>query len=462
MNMQKSSTVNPSAAESSPPPGTAPCAQPEKLATGESTDRLAWFRRAKYGMFVHWGLYSLLGRSEWDFYRMFYTVGEYEALAKQFTAERYDPADWARTARQAGARYIVLTTRHHDGFCLFDSQVSDFTAPKTAARRDLIAEYVEALRAEGIRIGLYYSPVDWRYRGAWDHRKYPESAASMVDQAFAQVTELLTRYGKIDLIWFDGTRCMDAFWENETDSAYQARFWRAQEMHDLIFRLQPDIVINNRYVLPGDYATPEQKITPSKEGALWESCLTMDLASWCYNPYHPTSKTTAKICAEMVDVARGGGNLLFNTGPCADGTLRPIDQCRLLEAGDWRRRNIDAFDHATRSPLAEDTTRFPCNRNALWIGDARDDATQYLFTVFWTGRRFAVSRIDGSIKCITRLDTGEAVAFHQEGYGRLILVDLPAMMPDPLGVIYKLQFAKPPRLLELPREQMALLIDSKL
>ena len=153
--------------------------------------RLRWFAEAQYGLFFHWGLYSLTGRNEWTLNADSWTFAEYEQLADRFTAEHFDPAQWTRIAVDAGARYMVLTSRHHEGFCLFDSQTTDFTAARRGARRDLIAQYVEAVRAAGLKVGLYYSLVDWRFKGAWNHYRHPDSARAMVDQAHAQVRELL-------------------------------------------------------------------------------------------------------------------------------------------------------------------------------------------------------------------------------------------------------------------------------
>jgi len=155
-------------------------------------------------MFLHCGLYTLLGRNEWAFNREWYTLDEYSRLADEFNPRNYNPREWARIAKQAGMKHMVLTSRHHDGFCLFDSQVSDYTAVKTAAKQDLFGEYVEACRDTGLKVGVYYSLVDWHFKGAWDPEKYPNLAQAMVEQAHNQVREILANYGRIDLLWYDG------------------------------------------------------------------------------------------------------------------------------------------------------------------------------------------------------------------------------------------------------------------
>ena len=166
---------------------------------------LEWWQKARFGMFIHWGLYSLLGRGEWVMYQEHIPPEEYASLADRFNADAYNPSEWVALARDAGMEYMVITTRHHDGFCLYDSEASDFTAPKSAAGRDLVAEFVDACRSEGMRIGFYYSLVDWRFPGVLPRTENRERAKlePMVKQAHAQVRELCTKYGKIDILLSD-------------------------------------------------------------------------------------------------------------------------------------------------------------------------------------------------------------------------------------------------------------------
>ena len=427
----------------------------------ENDQRTKWFREAKYGMFLHWGLYSVRGVNEWAFFKGMYTTDEYAKLAKGFTAANYDPSQWAQVAKEAGMKYMVLTTRHHDGFALFDSEVSDFTAPKlSTSGRDLVAEYADAVRSAGLKVGFYFSPMDWRYKGAWDHLAYPESASAMVDQCFAQVRELLTKYGKIDLIWFDGTRCMDPYFEKEATRAYIADLWRADEMHQMLFELQPHIVVNNRYILPGDFGTPEQRIEPTADGSMWESCLTMDPGGWGYIPYSPNTKTPARIADDMVDIARGGGNLLLNTGPKPDGTLKETDVERILENGKWRNRYAEVFEDADRSPLADDHEQWSLNSNGRWIGSKKNPKVQYLFTRHWSGSEFWQTNIGTDVVSVTRLDNGSPVDYRQESHGRLVLSGLPDKLPDPFGTFFAVEFNQVPKLLPIPN--MAEFIQSRL
>ncbi|MCX8183670.1 MAG: alpha-L-fucosidase, partial [Crenarchaeota archaeon] len=222
--------------------------------------RMSWWVEARFGMFIHWGLYAIPARGEWVMYCERIPKNEYARLAQKFNPKRFDADKWVELAKQAGARYMVLTTRHHDGFCLWDSSVSDFTSVKTAARRDFVAEYVEACRKAGMRIGFYYSLLDWRWPAYWDGpEKNPEGWKEFRNYVHAQVRELLTNYGKIDILWYDGG------WPHSPDA------WGSEQLNAMVRSLQPEIIINNRSGLPGDFDTPEQRIEVSHRP--WEACM---------------------------------------------------------------------------------------------------------------------------------------------------------------------------------------------
>ena len=167
-------------------------------------ERMKWFHEARFGMFIHFGLYAMLGRGEWVMLNERIPAAEYAPLAKKFNPRKFDAAEWVRIAKEGGAKYMVLTTRHHEGFCLFDSTVSSFKSTNSPFGRDLVAEYVKAARKAGMKVGFYYSLLDWRFPGYWEPEKYRESADALVAQAHAQVRELLTNYGRIDVLWYDG------------------------------------------------------------------------------------------------------------------------------------------------------------------------------------------------------------------------------------------------------------------
>ena len=180
-------------------------------------NQMKWFRDAKFGMFIHWGLYSMLGKGEWVLFKERLNVKDYERLADDFSAVKFDARKWARTAKAAGMKYMVLTTRHHDGFCLFESRCSSFQAMNSAAHKDFVREYVDACREEGLKVGFYYSPLDWRFPGYFMPDLYWENALELKKQCHEQLRELMTNYGKIDLLWMArGCRGLGGIYSKET------------------------------------------------------------------------------------------------------------------------------------------------------------------------------------------------------------------------------------------------------
>ncbi len=296
--------------------------------------RLAWFRQARLGLFIHWGLYSLLERGEWAFVLDAIPADEYAKLARRFNPRRFDPDAIARLARAAGMKYLVHTTRHADGFCLFDSRhsVGDFTALRTPARRDLVAEFVAACRRHGLKVGLYYHLGDWREPGYFDPDRFPASARRMRESAHRQVEELMTNYGRIDLLWYDGW-----YWEHGRGQLWpglarpRARtFWRAEALNARVRRLQPHILINDRSGPREDFGTPEQRVEAEREGRAWETCMTIG-RQWGFTRYDSQRKTPQQILGQMVEAVSQGGNFLLNIGPRPDGSVDPRDR-RTLEA----------------------------------------------------------------------------------------------------------------------------------
>ncbi|MHB9131327.1 MAG: alpha-L-fucosidase [Armatimonadota bacterium] len=405
---------------------------------------ISWFRDARFGMFLHFGLYTVLGRNEWSLFLDRFPVEEYAQLADRFVPDRFDADAWARVAADSGMKYMVLTARHHDGFCLYDSQVSDFTSVKHAAHRDFVAEYVEACRRVGVKVGIYYSLADWRYRGCWDPIRYPESSTAMVAQTHAQVEELMTRYGKIDLLWYDG-----AEWQQQIPVT---ELWRSRELNAMVRRYQPEIVINDRSGLPEDYSSPECIIRPpDDEARAWESCLQMDDISWGNIPHSPNLRTAEQIVVDLVEVAAGAGNLLLNTGPQADGRLRPQEEERILQAGAWLQRNAAAIYSSRRSLLGVGGPMGSANRMARWIGTT-DPRVHYLAALCWMGSEFMTVLVDGEVSRVCLLTTGEEVQFTRGPHGRLTFVNLPPTSPDPLTTIFRVEFAEPPKLLSVPND----------
>jgi Alpha-L-fucosidase len=314
---------------------------------GLSASETQWFRDAKFGMFVHFGLYSLLGRGEWVMFNERMSVDEYAELANSFTIPDFDATALAATARAAGMNYMVLTARHHDGFALFDSSVSRFTSVNSAAGRDLVAEYVEACRAEGLKVGLYYSPMDWRFPGYFFPELYLDSALAMRDQCQAQLRELMTNYGKIDLLWFDGEWLAHGGIEYDgkkgwvRDSEFGSSelyfkvnyFWESEKTIAMIRSLQPGIMINNRFGWQGDFHVRERRIGGMRTDKPWDSndCLTI---SWGWIPGAPML-SLRECVRNLVEIAVRDGNYLLNVGPTDSGAIELRQLRRLSQLGAW-------------------------------------------------------------------------------------------------------------------------------
>ncbi len=317
---------------------------------------LQWFLDARFGMFIHWGIYAIPARGEWVKQQESIPDAEYQPFFETFNPVDYDPSTWAWAAREAGMKYAVMTAKHHDGFCLFDSQYTDYKATNTPAGRDLIREYVEAFRAEGLKVGFYYSLLDWHhpdYPIAGDPihpmRNHPQfsnhkgNLPAYTEYMHRQVEELLTQYGKIDIIWFDFSY-----------GEMRGEAWRATELVKMVRRLQPGILIDNRLggniraaepeVYAGDFASPEQIIPP--EGVTneagqpipWEACITMN-DHWGYAAADHNWKSPQTVVRALVECVSKGGNLLLNVGPNARGEIPPQSYAILSEVGRWMHEN---------------------------------------------------------------------------------------------------------------------------
>lgn len=407
----------------------------EKIAHVAQSERLRWFNEARFGMFIHWGLYAIPGRGEWAMYKEPIPREEYNRLADRFVPEHFDADAWAALAKRAGARYMVLTTRHHDGFCLYDSQVSDFTSVKSAARRDFVAEYVAACRRAGLRVGLYYSLMDWQFPGYYDWRKYPDSHAAMVDQAHAQVRELMSNYGPIDMLWYDGG-CIPG-----TDPGMIAPLWRSRELNDMARSLQPQLLINNRSGLAEDFDTPEQHVVATRSGRAWEACMTIGATAWGYVAAEREFKPVSELLRCLVLAASGGGNFLLNVGPRADGSIQPEFVTRLEAMGHWLEVNGEAIYGSRRTALSMQeqplglVTRV--GRKAYW----------HCFA--WPGERAALAGVTPAGKRAQLLGWPQSLPLGEAYAGRLDVTGLPAQPPSPLGGVLALTVGR--RAAPIPR-----------
>lgn len=392
--------------------------------------RMQWFQQARFGMFIHWGLHALMGRCEWAMFFDKIPLREYAALADRFRPAKFDADAWARLAKDAGMKYMVLTTRHHDGFCLFDSKASEFTSVKTAARRDFVAEYVCACRKAGLKVGLYYSLMDWRFPGYFNYKTDPDSAGAMRRQCHEQVRELMTNYGKIDILWYDG------LWLNHEPGPEKvwARFWKSKELNAMVMRLQPDILINNRAGIPADFSTPEGHVSAAPAGRAWEACMTMS-SGWGHIKHDRNFKTTVQLLQHLAMCASGEGNFLLNIGPRADGTIRHAEASRLREMGHWLKVNGEAIYGSQRCSglLAEFCS--------CWTRKGNN----YYFSVFnWPGTELIIPLVKSKVISVTLLSTGKRVQFRRECNGRVVLYNLPETPPDKYINTFRFRFSGEP------------------
>ncbi|MGM0400450.1 MAG: alpha-L-fucosidase [Chloroflexota bacterium] len=394
--------------------------------------RQRWFEDARYGLFVHWGMYALYERGEQVLFREHLRPSAYRKRAADFTASLYDPQTWAALAREGGMRYAVLTAKHHDGFCLFDSEVSDFTSVKTGAGRDLVAEYAEAFREAGLRVGLYYSLADWQWPAYFEGpQKDPEGFETFVDYTHTQVRELCSNYGPLDIMWFDGS------WPHDAEA------WRAEELFSTIRGLQPHILINDRACLPGDFDTPEQRILGAAPDRPWESCITSVERHWGYHAGERLWKTPERVIHILAQVAEGGGNLLLNVGPKAEGTFpqRFIDLVR--EVGDWLEINGEAI-YGSKPGVCE----------CISIGRMTVvDSTIYLHVLYWPGHTLHLSGLANPVRSARFVADDWPINFVQEDE-HIHLKNLPTLPPDPRDTVIALEVEGTPRALPWAEDRL--------
>jgi alpha-L-fucosidase len=326
-----------------------------------------WFVQDRFGLFIHWGLYALPARHEWVKNRERISDADYQTYLNHFDPDLYDPAAWAQAAWNAGMRYVVVTTKHHEGFCLWDSALTDYKAPNTPARRDLLRPLVDAFRGQGFKIGFYHSLIDWHHPDFPLDGLHPmrDDVAMRASQGsrdlsqyraylYGQTRELLTRYGKIDVMWFDFSYPgQDWGWSRGKGREE----WRSEELVALVRELQPNILINDRLDLSqsADFSTPEQyqpRVWMEVDGrrVLWEACQTLN-GSWGYDRDNLDWKSVDMLVRMLVDTVSKGGNLLLNVGPNARGEIEPRALQRLRGIGEWMRLHSRSIYGCTASDL---------------------------------------------------------------------------------------------------------------
>lgn len=421
---------------------TAPPTPPSRAEMEADSLKMQWFKDAKLGVFVHWGLYAVNGVDEsWSFYNRYLTHERYMEQRKGFTASKYNPTEWAQLFKDMGAKYAVLTTKHHDGMALWDTHFGDMSVVKqTPARRDLVTPFAQAIRNQGLKFGAYFSLIDWTHNDYPAFIKGQNRYEAKNDlprwQRFltyyeGQLKELSDTFNP-DLFWFDGD------WEHSADE------WEASKMRQMLLARNPKVILNSRLAGHGDYDTPEQGIPISKpKSKYWELCLTSN-DSWGYQGTDLNYKTPFEIIRIFADVISMGGNLLLDFGPKEDGTFREEDLNIMREMGKWTKKHEEAI-YGTRAGLPP----------GHFYGPSTVSADKKRLYLFLTGKPFnnqiVLKGIQSKIGFVRILGTGQKLYGHRmkgkpwwSSIPGITTIDLPEqVMYDPYMTVICIEFSEP-------------------
>jgi alpha-L-fucosidase len=389
------------------------------LNAGEQ-DIQAW-REMKFGLFIHWGPVSLKGteigwsrggqrRGRKDRSTGSIPVEIYDNLYKQFIPVKFDADEWVRIAKYAGMKYLVFTSKHHDGFSMFDSKVTEYKISNSPFRRDVVEELADACHEAGLKLGYYYSPVDWYHP---DYRT--ENHARYIKFLHDQLREICSNYGKIDIIWFDGL-------------GGSAKDWDSENLFKMIRRLQPNVIINNRAGLPGDHDTPEQRIGKFQNDRPWETCMTI-CRQWAWKPYDQM-KSFKQCIQTLVKTVGGDGNLLFNVGPMPDGRIEPRQVQRLKEMGAWLKKYGHSIYRTRGGPF----------KPGAWVASTHKGSAVYVHVLNWPSEQLILPPIPRKIVASSVL-TGGAASVKQTD--EAIEISVPEAYRQEIDTIIKLQLDGP-------------------
>lgn len=423
----------------------------------EVYERTQWHRNDRFGMFIHYGAYAVAARGEWVKSNEQMTTEEYQKYIDAFVPSNYNPKEWAKLAKAAGMKYAVMTAKHHDGFCLYDSELTEYKITANMPNRDFVKEYLEAFRSEGLKVGLYYSLIDWhhpdypnvgnhpmRENKEWDKKKYKWD--NYIDYMHGQIEELMTQYGKIDILWLDYS------FDDYTDEK-----WKATELVAMIKEHQPDIILNNRLVFNegvsgkkreftgyGDFETPEQGIPESElldaygNPIPWETCLTLN-NNWGYSSTDNQWKTPEMIVHALVNCVSKNGNLLLNVGPDAQGTIPEQSVNILKEVGKWMDKNGESIYRAGKADLPK----------SEWGYFTQKGNTIY---AHWTNPQIGhinIKNFKDKVKKTTVLNTGKPAATSSKWWGNsdegnfFLNVEAPTyktyLLPDDIDTVFKIE-----------------------
>ena len=386
----------------------------------ENMTAMDWFINARYGLFIHYGLYSMLERGEWVMNRERMTPDAVRSLAPRFAPDRFDADALCDLAAENGMRYVNLTTMHHEGFRLYDTDLSDFNSMRYCGR-DLVAEMVEAARKRGLRIALYHSLDNWLDQpDPVDALENRHAYAEFIEKTFARIRELVTRFNPVDILWYDG------WWP------FTAKGWRAEEMNSMVRGIQPNILLNGRNGLAGDFSTPEGHMTAPQPWRPWEACMTLN-NHWGYHRGDQAWKSPTEVAGLLSKAAAGKGNLLLNVGPRGDGTV-PEDSVRILKTvGAWLKRCGECI---------YDTDRFTwdlmkrAGHNGDWSHNGPftlKGRSLYQLVRYWPGKELTVAGLNTDVQSVTLLgESGPCHCRFTQSKGVVHVVGLPDAPPDPV------------------------------
>lgn len=388
---------------------------------------MQWWKDAKFGLFIHYGLYAVHGRGEWALFSDYMNVDEYAKLKDKFNYKQDAPKRWVEIAQKAGCQYMVVTARHHDGFSLFDTKFGDFDAVNSAAGRDIMKDYADAAHSKGMKMGFYYSPLDWRYPGFFFPDMYRASAEEMKKQTYTQVKELLTDYGKVDILWYDGGEDSwlglgGIIWEGgqwksrPRNKPYTGNFsWEPLKLNTMVRSLQPNVVISERSGWMGDFVTRENSFG-QKPNRPWEFCTNVGGGAWGWTPQAKHQALAGDSLIQLLaKVVCMNGNLLLNVGPMPDGSVEEIQVQRLEEIGNFLKKFGQSI-YGTRGGMYDEK----------WGGTTISDKAVYAHVLkVPTDGKISIPPVHKKIASAVVLNTNEKIRFKQTATG-IEITGLPA------------------------------------
>jgi len=433
----------------------------QRSALNETKDqkeiRMKWWREARFGMFIHWGLYAIpagewkgeTNHAEWILTTAQIPVEQYEKFAHQFNPTAFNAAEWVRYAKDAGMKYIVITSKHHDGFCLFDSKYTDYDViDATPFKRDILKELSEECRRQDMKMCFYHSIMDWHHpdylpRRSWENRSSEDADFDRYAEYMKkQLAELLTNYGELGVLWFDGE--WEHTWEEE----------RGRDLYDYVLSFQPDIIVNNRVgkgregmagtydpeTSVGDFGTPEQEIPATGLAYDWETCMTMN-DHWGYNKNNHNWKSEEDLIRKLVDIASKGGNFLLNVGPTAEGLFPQQSIERLQAMGKWLNLNGESIYGTTASQF----------ESLKWGRSTTKSQKLYFHVFYWP--------LDGNLLVPGLLTEVESAYLMGEPNTSLktklnpdsTIIFLPEQAPDPIVSVIVCEFDREPEVVHSPK-----------